>query len=319
MAEDDDTLLFDPVEVEERINQDAEYLRKKCREHSVPTPVGFLVLGSGIPFEGEELFSLDYNMIPWFPIPTVAGHPGRISFVKVGNIVIAVLRGRVHGYDGWNPWELVHHVRVMARLGANNFAILTSAVGGIDRLDEEPWQVGDFALIRDHINFTGKNVLVGPNIHSFGPRFPSMTRTYSKILGRHIEETAIALNFEYEEGWDEEMGTDPRVIEMRPAVLGLMGGPQYETPAEIRALRQLGADVVGMSLVHEATALAHMGVPTAGISVISNVCAKRTNGPEPNHEEVKEAMTAAGPRVGALLTRTIATIGQTGLLESTTT
>jgi purine-nucleoside phosphorylase len=235
-------------------------------ERAGRSPDVAIVLGSGLgDFVGElsDTVSLDYGQIPHWPASAVVGHAGRLVVGGCGGRLVAGLAGRVHLYEGYDADTVVFGVRVMAHLGVRTL-ILTNAAGGINTSFGE----GALMVIDDHINLTGRNPLVGPNDERFGQRFPDMTEVYSRRLRTVAREAASAAGVAVTNG-------------VYVAVLG----PSYETPAEIHALRTLGADAVGMSTVPEAIAARHMGMEVLGISCITNMAAGVL--PKPlDHEEV---------------------------------
>jgi purine-nucleoside phosphorylase len=221
-----------------------------------------VVLGSGLGAFAEELsdsISIPYADIPGFPEATAVGHAGKLILGKVNGVETAVMAGRFHLYEGYTAEEAAFGVRVLAKFGAKNL-IVTNAAGGIGTHLYE----GCLVLITDHINLQGQNPLTGPNLDSLGPRFPDMTEAYS-IRAREI---AKAIKPDLLEG-----------------VYAAMPGPSYETPAEIRYLRTIGADLVGMSTVPEVIAANHMGVEVLGISCVPNLAAG-LSGKKLNHDEV---------------------------------
>ncbi len=213
-----------------------------------------LVLGSGLGAFGNEIpgaARIDYKNIPHFPRSTAIGHAGRMVIGKITDVPVAVMQGRVHFYEGYSMREVIFPMRVMARMGIRA-VILTNAAGGINR----NFKQGCLVVLRDHINLQGTNPLIGPNDESFGVRFPDMTQVYWKPY------QAAAL----QDG--KRMG-----IEIAEGVYAGLTGPSYETPAEIRYLRTIGADVVGMSTVPEVIAAAHLGIRVLGISCVTNMAA----------------------------------------------
>ena len=238
-----------------------------------------LVLGSGLGAfaEGlEDAVAIPYREIPHFPVSTAAGHAGRLVLGRCGGVPVAAMQGRAHFYEGYTLQQVVFPIRVLGLLGAK-VLVLTNAAGGINR------KLGarGLLLIRDHINLQGSNPLLGPNEERFGPRFPDMTEAYSKELLAIAKKTARRVRLRLFEG-----------------VYAAVHGPSYETPAEIRALARLGADVVGMSTVPEVIAANHMGLRVLGISCVTNMAAG-LSGKKINHDEVLEA----GERVGKQFTR----------------
>jgi purine-nucleoside phosphorylase len=227
-----------------------------------------VVLGSGLGRFVEALEDtvvVPYAGIPNFPRATAAGHAGQLVIGKVGELTVAAMQGRVHGYEGYSSREAGFPVRVLGRLGVKSL-VLTNAAAGIN----PAYHQGDLVLIGDHINLQGSNPLHGPNDERFGPRFPDMTEAYSARYRRIAQEAARELGFELPEG-----------------VYAALAGPSYETPAEIRYLRAIGADVVGMSTVPEVIVANHMGMKVLGISCVTNMAAGIL--PQKiNHEEVLE-------------------------------
>jgi len=227
-----------------------------------------VVLGSGLGDFAEKLADpivIPYGDLPHWPASTVIGHSGRLVIGRVGGKRVAALAGRVHAYEGRDLSDIVFATRVMGRLGVKQL-ILTNAAGGVNT----GFTSGGLMVIDDHINLQGANPLVGENDERLGPRFPDMTEVYSKRLRRIADEAATAAGVPVTHG----------------VYAGLLG-PSYETPAEIRYLRAIGADAVGMSTVPEAIAARHMGLEVLGISCISNMAAGVL--PEPlNHADVLE-------------------------------
>ncbi len=213
-----------------------------------------LVLGSGLGAFANELAGatrIDYKKIPHFPRSTAIGHAGRMVIGKVGDVAVAAMQGRVHLYEGYAQRELIFPMRVMARMGIRA-VLVTNAAGGINR----EFKQGCLVVLRDHINLQGTNPLIGPNEERFGLRFPDMTQVYWKPY----QDAAL------QEG--KRLG-----VEMSQGVYAALTGPSYETPAEIRYLRAIGADLVGMSTVPEVIAAAHLGIRVLGISCVTNMAA----------------------------------------------
>jgi purine-nucleoside phosphorylase len=213
-----------------------------------------VVLGSGLGAFANEIAGaarIDYKNIPHFPRSTAIGHAGRMVIGKVADVPVAIMQGRVHFYEGYAPREVIFPMRVMARMGIRA-ALITNAAGGINR----NFKQGCLVVLRDHINLQGTNPLIGPNDESFGVRFPDMTQVYSKPY------QAAAL----QEG--KRLG-----IDIAEGVYAALTGPSYETPAEIRYLRTIGADLVGMSTVPEVIAAAHLNIRVLGISCVTNMAA----------------------------------------------
>ena len=213
-----------------------------------------LVLGSGLGAFANELAGatrIDYTKIPHFPRSTAIGHAGRMVIGKVGDVPVAAMQGRVHFYEGYAQREVIFPMRVMARMGIRA-VLITNAAGGINL----QFKQGCLVVLRDHINLQGTNPLIGPNEERFGVRFPDMTQVYWKSY----QDVAL------QEG--KRLG-----VEMAQGVYAALTGPSYETPAEIRYLRVIGADLVGMSTVPEVIAAAHLGIRVLGISCVTNMAA----------------------------------------------
>jgi purine-nucleoside phosphorylase len=259
----------------------------RARTDLVPA-VG-VVLGSGLGAWADELGSL--TKIPYADVPgmarsSVVGHAGNLCLGRVGAVPVACLQGRVHLYEGHDLERVVFGVRLLARLGCRA-VVLTNAAGGLDPASSP----GDLMLVTDHLNLMGKNPLAGPNEAALGPRFPDMTEAYDRELSElarvAARETRVAL---------------------REGVYAGLLGPTYETPAEIRMLRTLGATAVGMSTVPEVIALRHMGVRAAAVSCITNLAA----GLSPtklDHSEVEATATKAKGRFTALLSAWVVRVG----------
>jgi purine-nucleoside phosphorylase len=225
-----------------------------------------IVLGSGLGAFADELTEetrIPYENIPFFPRSTAVGHAGQMVIGKVGDVPVAVMQGRVHLYEGYSAQEVAFPVRVLGLVGIHA-VVLTNAAGGIN-LD---FKQGTLVVIRDHLNLQGQNPLVGENDERFGPRFPDMTQAYFKPYREIALSAASQLGKPIQEG-------------MYAALLG----PSYETPAEIRYLRALGADLVGMSTIPEVIAARHMGLKVLAISCVTNMAAGILDQPI-QHEEV---------------------------------
>jgi len=266
--------------IQEKITAAAEYILQKVSQR----PTVALVLGSGLGDYADTLensVKIPYSEIPNFPQPTVEGHTGAFVFGEKEGKTVVVAQGRVHYYEGLPMQEITLPVRVLAAIGVKTL-VLTNAAGGVN-LSYKP---GTLMLISDHINFSGANPLIGKNLEKFGPRFPDVSDLYAESLRTAIKKQAAAENIPLEEG-----------------VYLMCSGPNYETPAEIRAFRTLGADAVGMSTVPEALVAGHSGLQVVGVSCITNMAA----GVLPqklDHSEVVE--TAA--RVHDLFHRLVDTI-----------
>ena len=228
-----------------------------------------LVLGSGLGAfaEGlEDATAIPYQQIPHFPVSTAVGHAGRLVVGQCAKIPVAVMQGRVHFYEGYSLREVTFPIRVLGALGIRAL-VFTNAAGGINR----KLRARGLLLIRDHLNFQGSNPLLGANDERFGPRFPDMTEAYSRKFRTTAKQVARKLRLRLFEG-----------------VYAALHGPSYETPAEIRALARLGADVVGMSTVPEVIVANHMGIEVLGISCVTNMAAGISK-QKINHDEVLEA------------------------------
>ncbi len=265
----------------QKLQESAAYLRA-CLP-AAPT-VG-LVLGSGLGGFADRIENpvvIPYGDIPHIPHSTAPGHTGRFVCGRLSGKYIICMQGRLHGYEGHDPADIVFPIRVMKLLGIQSL-ILTNAAGGINL----EYQVGDLVILEDLINFTGKSPLTGPNLDQLGPRFNDMTFAFSPALRATVLEAADKIGLRVLHG----------------VYIGV-NGPQFETPAEIRAFRALGADVVGMSTVHEVIAANHCGLPVLGISMVSNMAAGVYNRAL-SGEEVLTAADHAGENLGRLLTAII--------------
>lgn len=253
-------------------------------------PAVGLVLGSGLGAFVEQLedpIAIGYHAIPHFMPSTVAGHMGRFVIGSLGGVMCMAMQGRLHFYEGYSPAEVAFPIRVMIELGADTL-ILTNAAGGLD----PSWTPGSLMLITDHINLTGANPLIGANDHHIGPRFPDMTEAYSGKLRELARQVA------------ERMG-----ITLHQGVYVGLCGPTYETPAEIRMVRAIGGDAVGMSTVFEVIAAQHMGARVLGISCITNLAAGLQGQPL-HHDEVTVAAERARESFQGLLTGIITELGR---------
>lgn len=242
----------------------SKYIKKKL---SVAPEIG-IILGSGLGNLAEEIknkITLPYEKIPNFPATTVSGHQGQLIIGELEGKHVIVMQGRFHFYEGYSIEEVVYPVRVMGQLGVKNL-IISNAAGGIN-LDFNP---GDLMVIEDHINLLGQNPLRGPNLDQYGDRFPDMSEAYPLKLRELAFSTAKEL-----------------AIDVKKGVYASISGPSYETPAEIKYLRIIGADAVGMSTVPEAIIANHMGINVLGISCITNMAAGILQ-TKLNHAEVVE-------------------------------
>ena len=253
----------------ERYHESEKFIRSKVK--SIPKIA--IILGSGLGSladDIEEKTIIPYKDIPNFPISTVEGHKGELIFFFFFNIPVIIMNGRFHYYEGYNLSETTYPIRIFKLLGIETL-ILTNAAGGIN----ETFKKGDLMIINDQLSFFAESALRGPNMDEFGERFIDMSTTYDKEYINILKEIMIENTGDYHEG-----------------VYAYMKGPTYETPAEIRALRTLGADAVGMSTVPEAVVAHHSGIKCAGITCITNMAAGVTN-EILSHEEVKETALKA--------------------------
>lgn len=254
----------------------------RSRLAGAPSPQVGVVLGSGLGAWADSLEDktiIGYADLPGMPRPKVVGHAGNLVIGKVpGGATIACLQGRSHAYEGHSIGAVVFGARLLAKLGVRA-VLLTNAAGGI----REGFTPGDLMLLSDHLNLMGKNPLSGPNDDRLGPRFPDMTEAYSKEIRGLAHEAAAAAGVTIHEG-----------------VYAALLGPTYETPAEIRMLRTLGADAVGMSTVPEVIALRHMGVPVGAMSCITNLAAGMSN-QKLDHSEVEATARATREKFVAVL------------------
>ena len=276
----------------------AEFIRSKY-SGEIKTAI---VLGSGLGAFADELTDavrVPYEEIPGFARSTVEGHEGQLVLGKIGGVAVAVQQGRFHYYEGYDMDQVVMPVRTFGVMGVKNL-ILTNAAGSLNS-DMTP---GTLMLITDHLNCIGVNPLRGPNDKRFGPRFPDLSEVYDREFEQIATEEANAIAHErFEKGIDENL-TDF----INRGIYCALSGPTYETPAEIRMYRQLGADAVGMSTVPEAIAARHQGMRVLGISCITNLAAGMSDEPI-NHEEVMETGARVAEVFKELLRRIVTRIG----------
>ena len=266
----------------ERVKKCLECVRRKT--DFVPRVA--LVLGSGLGDLAEQIRvadTLDYSEIEGFPKSTVAGHKGRFVFGYIEKTPVVIMQGRVHYYEGYPMEDVVLPIRLMKAMGAE-ILFLTNAAGGLG----DGFQCGDLMLITDHISSFIENPLIGENEEEFGVRFPDMSEVYDKELQKVIKDCGKEL-----------------LVPMKEGVYLQFTGPSYESPAEIRMCKMLGASAVGMSTVVEAITANHMGMKICGISFISNLAAGMNETPL-CHEEVKAAADAVAPKFQALVKSAIA-------------
>jgi purine-nucleoside phosphorylase len=256
-------------------------LRGRIRE----IPQVMLVLGTGLGAlagKVEAPFSLQYGDIPGFPVPTVPSHAGNLLFGRLSGISVAVLQGRFHYYEGYSMQEVTFPVRVLKFVGVKNLFV-SNASGGLN----PEFQVGDIMVITDHINFFPEHPLRGQNINELGPRFPDMSKCYDKRLRNRAKLIALEHGLNIKEG-----------------IYVGVSGPTFETPAEYKMFRLLGADVVGMSTVPEVIVARHMDLKVFGVSIItdSGVPGEIV---EISHEEVQEVAMKAEPKMTLLMKKLI--------------
>ena len=268
----------------EMIEETAAFLSAKM---PLPPRIG-LITGTGlggITAQMETDLRIPYSDIPNFPQSTTVGHRGILAFGKCAGRPVVAMEGRFHIYEGYTPQQIAFPIRVMAKLGVE-VLLISSAAGGLNPLFEQ----GDLMIVSDHINLTGQNPLMGPNLDPFGPRFPDMSEVYDRTLIRLAREKAL------------EAG-----IPLRQGVYVGILGPSLETPAETRFLRMIGADAVGMSTVLEVIAGVHCGFKIITIVAITNVnlpdCMKKTS-----VEEIIETAEAAGAKLALLWEKIVAAL-----------
>jgi len=250
--------------------ESADYIKNRLQGF---TPAYLLILGSGLGALADQIKNpeyIPYAEIPYFRISTAPGHAGRFVCGNMGGRPVMVMQGRIHLYEGYTAEEVAYPVRVAKLLGVQNL-ITTNAAGGIN-LD---YQVGDLVVLKDFIKLNFPNSLIGRNIPEFGPRFQDMSHVFDRDYRELLKELA------------REQG-----ITLREGVYFYTAGPQYETPAEIRAFRILGGDVVGMSTVHECISAVHAGMRILGISLVTNMAAGILDKPLSEEEVLREAEAA---------------------------
>ncbi len=265
------------TEVYDQLHEASDYVSGLAgRHHRVA-----ITLGSGLGGYADSLpdaVTIPYADIPHFPVPTVAGHGGKLVSAVFGDMGVLIFAGRVHYYEGRPLSDLVFGTRLAVVNGCET-VILTNAAGGCG----DGLEAGDLVLLRDHINLTGQSPLIGPNDERLGPRFPDMSTVYSSELRASAHAAAAAAGTSLKEG-----------------VYAWFTGPAYETPAEVQMARRLGADLVGMSTVPEAVAARHLGADVIGISLVTNLAAGISERPL-SHEEVTEAGRDARHRFTAVI------------------
>lgn len=255
------------------------------RRHTDLQPRVGMILGSGLNALAESVegaTSIPFVDIPHFPVSTVEGHSGRLILGTLEGVPLVVMQGRAHYYEGYSMSRVGLPVRVMRLLGCE-LLVVTNAAGGLNMT----YRAGEVMIIRDHINLIGMaglNPLRGPNLAEFGPRFPSMNEAYEPALRRLAQEIALEA-----------------AIPAHQGVYMCLAGPSFETVADVRFLRLIGADAVGMSTVPEVITARHSGMRVLGLSGISNTLVGEEGAPPPNHEEVLEAGRVLTPRLATII------------------
>lgn len=261
----------------EKIRQTTTYITQQTQY----TPEVAIVLGSGLGGlvnEIDVVQSLDYSAIPNFPISTVKGHSGKLIFGKLGDKKVVVMQGRFHFYEGYTMQEVTFPIRVLKALGVK-LLVLSNASGGMN----PDYKVGDLVIIKDHINLMPTNPLIGKNYDELGPRFPEMSEPYDLELVKSAKSIGEEYNYRIHTG-----------------VYAGLSGPCFETPAEYRYLRTIGADIVGMSTVPEVIVARHAGVPCFAISVVTDL-GGFDEAEKVSHEEVLRVATAAESKLSKIV------------------
>lgn len=270
----------------QKVEETANFINSKLEGRS---PKIGIVLGSGLGIfadKVEDKLEISYTEIPNFHQTTVKGHKGRLVIGKVSGVEVAVFQGRFHNYEGHPLEDVVLPVRVLSQIGVDKL-ILTNAAGGINA-DYSP---GELVYITDHINLTGNSPLIGKNEDRFGVRFPDMSEAYNQELNNLLIDSAKELD-----------------IPLKPGVYAGVLGPAYETPAEIRMLKVIGADMVGMSTVPESIAANHAGLKVCGISCITNLAAGISK-EKLNHDDVKDVANMVMEKFTKLLDKAVEKLG----------
>jgi purine-nucleoside phosphorylase len=260
-----------------QLEETGKYLKSQT---SIIPKIG-LILGSGLgelADQLEESVAVAYENIPHFPVSTVEGHAGKLVFGRLEGKPVVAMQGRFHYYEGYSMQAVTYPVRVMKALGVE-LLIVTNACGGMN----PSFQAGDLMIIRDHLNMTGANPLIGTNESSLGPRFPDMSRAYTPELAEFVKRTAASLGIDVKEG-----------------VYAGISGPTYMTPAELKMLRLLGGDAVGMSTVPEVIVASHAGMKVIGISCVTDMAIGEELEPL-THEQVIGVANRTKPRFISLV------------------
>ncbi|WP_425456530.1 purine-nucleoside phosphorylase [Cohnella pontilimi] len=261
----------------EQLEETRAYIKSK----NAAEPIIGLILGSGLgelADQLEESVAVAYEDIPHFPVSTVEGHAGKLVFGKLEGKPVVAMQGRFHYYEGYSMQEVTYPVRVMKELGVQ-LLFVTNACGGMN----PSFKAGDLMIIRDHLNMTGANPLIGPNEPTLGPRFPDMSRAYTPELAEFAKKTADSLGIEVQEG-----------------VYAGISGPNYMAPAELTMLRMLGGDAVGMSTVPEVIVASHAGLKVIGISCVTDMAIGEELEPL-THEQVIEVANRTKPKFISLV------------------
>jgi purine-nucleoside phosphorylase len=288
MPDDCSSAALDPGAPIRPVDQPAQLaaLEAAVRARTSLVPEVGLVLGSGLGGLADELtdaVAIPFGELPGWPAATAPGHAGRLLLGRLAGRPAVLLQGRFHMYEGYDPGLVIQPVLLIRRLGAR-IVVLTNAAGGLN----PAWGPGTLMVIRDHINLTGRNPLIGPNADEIGARFPDLTEAWSARLRERLHAAGAAEGVGLEEG----------------VYVGLTG-PTYETPAEVRMLAAQGGDAVGMSTVLECIAARWAGLEVCGVSLVTNAGAGYT-GAMLNHEEVLGAGAEAGPRLARVIRRFVA-------------
>ena len=268
----------------DRIQQTTEFILSRV---SCDHPIG-IILGTGLGGfvnEIEDEVQIPYSDIPHFPQSTVEGHDGKLIIGKLSGKSVIALKGRFHFYEGYSMEDVVYPIRVMAKLGVKQ-VVLSNASGGVN----PSFKVGDIMIIKDHINLFPSNPLIGPNDERLGPRFPDMSEPYKRSFIEKLKLAAKSQSIDVQEG-----------------VYAGVSGPCFETPAEYKYLRIIGADAVGMSTVPEAIAAKHLGMDVAALSIITDLGIEGIV-EEVSHEEVQKAAREAEPKMSSIVKTFLASI-----------
>lgn len=268
----------------EILNETVNFVKSKIKE----APDAGIILGTGLGGlvrEIETIAEISYNEIPNFPVSTVQGHNGKLIFGKLGGKKVLAMQGRFHYYEGYNMQQVTFPVRVMKLLGIKAL-FLSNAAGGTN----PDFEVGEIMLINDHINLFPSNPLIGKNTDELGPRFPDMSHSYDHQLLKKAKEIARKNNIRIAEG-----------------VYAGLSGPCFETPAEYKMIRILGADAVGMSTVPEVIVARHMNIPCFAVSIITDLGVEGKI-VEVTHEEVQEIARAAEPKMTLIIKELLASL-----------